>query len=68
VRNNGLAADRTTAISTALDAAEKKSGSARASALNTLAKQVDGDANGATDAPRVKMMSGAIKQLASASK
>jgi hypothetical protein len=68
VRNNGLAADRTTAISTALDAAEKKSGSARATALNTLAKQVDGDANGATDAPRVKMMSGAIKQLASASK
>jgi hypothetical protein len=68
VRNNGLAADRTTAISTALDAAEKKSGSARATALTTLAKQVDGDANGATDAPRVKMMSGAIKQLASASK
>ncbi len=68
VRNNGLAADRTTAISTALDAAEKKSGSARATALTTLAKQVDHDANGASDAPRVKMMSGAIKQLASASK
>ena len=29
VRNNGLAADRTTAISTALDAAEQKSGAAR---------------------------------------
>ena len=37
-------------------------------ALTTLAKQVDSDANGASDAPRVKDMSGAIKQLASASK
>jgi hypothetical protein len=68
VRNNGLATDRTTAISTALDAAEKKTGAARAAALTTLAKQVDSDANGASDAPRVKDMSGAIKQLASASK
>jgi hypothetical protein len=68
VRNNGLAADRTTAVSTALDAAEKKSGSARAAALTALAKQVDGDASGASDAERVHMMSGAIKQLAAASK
>jgi len=68
VRNNGLAADRTTAVSTALDAAEKKSGSARAAALTALAKQVDGDASGAGDAERVHMMSGAIKQLAAASK
>jgi hypothetical protein len=68
VRNNGLAADRTTAVSTALDAAEKKSGSTRAAALTALAKQVDGDASGAGDAERVHMMSGAIKQLAAASK
>jgi hypothetical protein len=67
VRNNGLAADRTTAVSTALDAAEKKSGSARAAALTALAKQVDGDASGASDPARVRMMSGAIKQLAKAS-
>jgi hypothetical protein len=66
VRNDGLAADRTTAVSAALDAAEKKSGAARAAALTALAKQVDGDASGAKDAARVRMMSGAIKQLAAA--
>ena len=63
VRNGGLAADRTTAVSTALDAAEKKSGAARGAALTALAKQVDGDASGAKDAARVRMMSDAIKQL-----
>jgi LVIVD repeat-containing protein len=67
VRNDGLAADRTTAVSTALDAAEKKKGAARAAALTALAKQVDGDASGAKDPARVRMMSGAIKQLATAS-
>jgi hypothetical protein len=68
VRNEGLAADRTTAVSAALDAAEKKSGAARAAALTTLAKQVDGYASGAKDAPRVRMMSAEIKRLAAASK
>jgi hypothetical protein len=67
VRNDGLAADRTTAVSNALDAAEKKRGAARAAALTALAKQVDGYASGANDAARVRMMSGAIKQLATAS-
>ncbi len=66
VRNNGLAADRTTAISIALDAAEQKNGVARAAALTALAKQVDADASGATDPARVRMMSAAIKQLAAA--
>jgi hypothetical protein len=68
VRNDGLAADRTTAVSAALDAAEKKSGAARGATLTALAKQVDGYASGAKDAARVRMMSGAIKQLAAASK
>ena len=68
VRNDGLAADRTTAVSAALDAAEKTSGAARAAALTALAKQVDGYASGANDAARVRMMSGAIKQLAAAEK
>jgi hypothetical protein len=68
VRNDGLAADRTTAVSAALDAAEKKSGARRGAALTALAKQVDGYASGAKDAARVRMMSGAIKQLAAASK
>ena len=68
VRSNGLAADRTTAVSTALTAAEQKSGAARGSALTALAKQVDGYVSGAKDAARVRMMSDAIKQLAAASK
>jgi hypothetical protein len=67
VRNDGLAADRTTAVSTALDAAEKKHGAARAAALTALGKQVDGYASGANDPARVRMMSGAIRQLATAS-
>jgi hypothetical protein len=68
VRDGGLAADRTTAVSTALDAAEKKSGAARGAALTALAKQVDGYVSGAKDAPRVRTMSAEIKRLAAASK
>jgi hypothetical protein len=68
VRNGGLAADRTTVVASALDAAEQKSGAARATALTALAKQVDGYAKGAKDAERVRAMSAAIKQLAAASK
>jgi len=64
VRDQGLAADRTTAISEALDKAEKESGGARRKALTTLASQVDKDASGAKDGKRVKEMSAAIKALA----
>ncbi len=68
VRNNGLAAARTTAIGSALDAAEAASGAARRRALTTLAGQVDKDAAGAKDSARVKAMSAAIKSLAAATK
>jgi hypothetical protein len=68
VRGNGLASDRTTAIASALDAAEKQAGKARRSALNTLAGQVDKDVAGAKDQVRVKAMSAAIKALAKATK
>jgi hypothetical protein len=68
VRGNGLASDRTTAIASALDAAEAKSGKERRDALNALAKQVDKDVSGAKDPERVKMMSAAIKDLAKATK
>jgi len=68
VRDNGLSSARTTAISKSLAASEKQSGAARAKSLSTLAKQVDADANGATDAARVRAMSAAIKSLAAASK
>ncbi|MEQ1690211.1 MAG: hypothetical protein ABMA00_02910 [Gemmatimonas sp.] len=68
VRNNGLAAARTTAIGSALDAAEKQAGAARRSALNKLAAEVTKDAVGAKDGARVRTMVQAIKDLAAASK
>jgi hypothetical protein len=68
VRGNGLASDRTTAIASGLDAAEKQSGKQRRDALNALAKQVDKDVSGAKDPERVKLMSAAIKDLAKATK
>jgi hypothetical protein len=68
VRNKGLTADRTTAVSAALTAAEKKSGAARGAALTALAAKVDGYASTAKDPARVRMMSDAIKDLAAASK
>jgi hypothetical protein len=68
VRDNGLASARTTAVASALDAAEKASGKARRDALNKLAAQVDKDVKGAKDPARVKAMSAAIKDLAKATK
>jgi len=68
VRDGGLSSARTTAIASALDAAEKANGGARRTALNTLASQVDKDVSGAKDQARVKAMSAAIKDLAKATK
>jgi uncharacterized protein YqeY len=68
VRDNGLAAARTTAISSALTAAEKQTGAARGAALTKLAKEVDGDVSGAKDSAKVKTMAGAIRDLAAVSK
>jgi hypothetical protein len=66
VRGKGLAEERTTAIASALDAAEKESGSARSKSLNALAGQVDRDVKVAKDPERVRAMSAAIKALAKA--
>jgi len=66
VRNDGLASDRTAAISAALDAAEQKNGAAAAAALTALAKEVDADASGAKDAARVRTMATEIRRLAAA--
>lgn len=68
VRNGGLASERTAAIASALDIAEMKSGAARATALNELARQVDRDVAGAKDGARVRTMAGEIRRLATASK
>ena len=68
VRNGGLAPERTTAIASALDAAESRTGAARATALNALAKRVDTDVSGARDGARVRTMAGEIRRLAAASR
>jgi hypothetical protein len=68
VRGNGLAAARTTAIGSALDAAERQTGAARGSALTALASQVDRDAANAKDAARVRAMADAIRALAAVSR
>jgi hypothetical protein len=66
-RNDGLAADKLTAIDNALNKAEQLLGApARMAALNALAVQVDRDANGARDSARVKTMAGEIRRLAAA--
>ncbi len=64
VRGNGLASDRTSAVSAALDAAEMKSGAARSASLNALAILVDADAKGAKDSARVSKMASEIRRLA----
>ena len=66
VRDNGLPEARTTSIASALDAAERQHGAARRRALTTLARQVDADATGAADAPRVRAMAAAMRELAAA--
>ncbi|HEX6643163.1 MAG TPA: hypothetical protein VF037_00705 [Gemmatimonadales bacterium] len=68
VRGKGLPAARTTAIASALDAAEGQSGAARRTALTALARQVSQDAGRASDKARVRTMAAAITKLAEASR
>ena len=63
VRDSGLAAERTTAIATALDAAEKRRGTARKVALTALAGVLERDAAGAKDGAKVKAMAAVVREL-----
>jgi hypothetical protein len=63
VRDNGLPAARTTAISAALKGAEAMNGVARATALKTLAAALDRDASSATDAARVNALADVVKRI-----
>jgi hypothetical protein len=64
VRNNGLPAGRTAAIARAVNAAERATGASRRTQLERLAAQLDADARSASDAPRVRAMAGAVRDLA----
>ncbi|HEY4101598.1 MAG TPA: hypothetical protein VGM20_12065 [Gemmatimonadales bacterium] len=66
-RDNGLPQARREALWKEIDAAEKAHGAARASELNKIATQLDGDAKSATDGQRVQWMAQAARDLARAS-
>ncbi len=63
-RTGGLSGSRISAIRQSLASAEKASGSARSSALSQLASQVGSDASRSSDAAKVRLLAGAVKDLA----
>jgi hypothetical protein len=63
VRDNGLPAARTSAISSALASAERVSGAARATALRKLAADLNRDAASSSDAGRVRALAGVVRAL-----
>ncbi len=62
-RSHGLAAGRIGAARTALAAAERKTGSARKTALTALATQLDADARSAADGAKVRLLATAVRAL-----
>ena len=63
-RSRGVAATRLTAIRGSLASAEKATGSARTSALTQLATQLQADARGSSDAKKIQMLAGTVRELA----
>jgi hypothetical protein len=64
VRGGGLARSRTSAIAIDLNNAQLATGTDRSNLLNALALQIDTDAQTAADAPRVRWMAAAVRDLA----
>jgi len=62
-RSHGLAAGRIASVREALSRAEAASGSARSSALSQLASSLEGDANGSSDAAKVRMLVNSVRDL-----
>jgi hypothetical protein len=67
-RNDGLAATRLAAVRQSLAGAESASGGQRRDALTQLATQLDGDVGSASDKVKVRMLEGAVRDLASATR
>jgi hypothetical protein len=67
-RSKGLAGGRISAVRQALSSAESASGAQRSTALTQLATQLDGDAAGAGDAAKVRMLAAAVRDLAGAAR
>ena len=65
-RGNGLASARITSVRGELDRAERLSGAQRRTALTALATRLDGDARGARDGAKVRMLASVVRELAGA--
>jgi hypothetical protein len=66
VRDSGLPEARTTAIASALQAAEQAKGATRTAVLQKLATELDRDAKNASDAPRVRALAKVVRELETA--
>lgn len=64
VRSGGLSGTRLAAARATLSAAEMASGEAQAAALSALADELDNDASSSSDAAKVRMLAGAVRDLA----
>jgi hypothetical protein len=64
-RDKGLSSSQVSSVRSGLANAEKASGSQRRDALTQLATQLDGDAQGSTDAAKVHTLAGTVRSLAS---
>jgi hypothetical protein len=62
-RSNGLATAKINAARDALTGAERASGQARRDALNQLATQLNTDAQGSTDQPKMQLLIGVVRDL-----
>ncbi len=65
-RSHGLAADKVAAARSALARAERLSGQQRRDALTQLARQLNGDSQGAADQAKVRTLAAAVIDLANA--
>src|SRR5258705_5475281 len=61
VRGNGIASDRAASIARDLSSAEALSGTQRSAALAKIATQLEGEASGAADAAKVRMLAAAVR-------
>jgi hypothetical protein len=62
-RSNGLSATRIRTLRNELARAESLSGATRRAALGQIAERLDADVAGSSDAAKVRMLAGAVRDL-----
>lgn len=65
-RHAGISSERVASTRAALASAERASGTARATALNRLASEIDGFVSGSSDAAKVRALAASVRALAGA--